>query len=123
MSTIDIEQTSIPDSWEERVSGEESEPVETPTETLSNPNPKYRTKPCVSVIKGTACPYPEGKCQFSHELLPCSYGLECFHVLSTGDNVYVDNPKTRINCKFIHPGETKANYATRMRNRNHSDSS
>lgn len=70
---------------------------------------------CRSVVKGEACPHPEGKCNFAHnfeELSPkCCANSSCRFVKRVGEKFINKGKKL---CLFKHEGETKIQFCQRI---------
>ena len=81
---------------------------------MSNENRK--TILCKSVLYGTKCIYPPGKCNFAHnslELQPRScMNRKCKFVKCINNEVFINNGSKK--CMFIHEGETKNNFVNRL---------
>lgn len=76
----------------------------------------FKTRICKQISKGNPCWYSD-KCNFAHfsnelRTSDCKSGKEC-RLINYVNNRYINN-EDRKKCKFLHPGENKKEYFSRM---------
>jgi hypothetical protein len=74
-----------------------------------------KTMLCKSVLFGTKCPYPHGKCNFAHtsqELHPRACMNHRCKFVRCSNGVFTNNGHKK--CMFLHEGESKSNFFNRV---------